>query len=141
MWYLLFFVYYLYNYYMVCALLSHTHHVTMWLSIYVTITLVIWHFPIFLMCSISWLGKMAKSLFIFLFLFLFLLSWIYYIEGSVGKCHSHITGSHSVTSHDRSHDRHGKVVHRPYSSCISSIQKITGITNSHLLFVMGALIF
>jgi len=26
--FLLFSVYYLYNYYMVCALLSHTHHVT-----------------------------------------------------------------------------------------------------------------
>ena len=42
---------------------------------------------------------------------------------SCHKCHSHITRSHNVTSHDESHDRHGKVVHRPYSSCISSIRK------------------
>jgi len=26
----------------------------------------------------------------------------------------------------KSHDNHGKVVHRPYSSCISSIQKLMG---------------
>jgi len=26
-------------------------------------------------------------------------------------------------SHDKSHDRHGKEVHRPYSSCISSVEK------------------
>jgi len=32
---------------------------------------------------------------------------------------------HSVTSHKmKSHDNHGKVVHRPYSSCISSVQEI-----------------
>ena len=28
-----------------------------------------------------------------------------------------------MTSHDGSHDRHGKVVHRPCSSCISSVEK------------------
>ena len=33
--------------------------------------------------------------------------------------------SHHMTSHDRSHDRHGKVVHRPYSSCISSVENLT----------------
>jgi len=54
----------------------------------------------------SSLGKTAKSLFIFLFFsFSFLLSWTCYTEGSVGKVshhkyHSHMTGSHSVTSHD-----------------------------------------
>jgi len=31
-----------------------------------------------------------------------------------------------VMSHDMSHDECGKVVHRPCSSCISSVQKITG---------------
>jgi len=40
--------------------------------------------------------------------------------------HSHITGSHSITLHNESHDKYGKVVHRLCSSCISSIQKITG---------------
>jgi len=34
--------------------------------------------------SLSWLGKMAKSLFIFFF---FLLSWTYCTERYVGKCH------------------------------------------------------
>jgi len=28
----------------------------------------------------------------------------------------------------KSHDRCGKVVHRPCSNCISSVQKITGIS-------------
>ena len=32
---------------------------------------------------------------------------------------------HKVTSHDGSHDKYGKIVHRPYSSCISSIQEIS----------------
>ena len=34
-----------------------------------------------------------------------------------------MTGSQSVTSHDRSYDKYGKVVHRPYSGCISSVEK------------------
>jgi len=33
-------------------------------------------------------------------------------------CYSHMSGCQDVTSHDK----YGKVVHRPYSSCISSIQ-------------------
>jgi len=61
---------------------------------------------------------MTKLLFIFSFLF-FLLSWTYYTEGSMGKCH---VTSHSVTSHDKC----GKVVHRPCSSCISSIENLIG---------------
>ena len=51
---------------------------------------------------------------------------------SCHKCHSHITGSHSITSHDGSHDRHGKVVHRPCSSCISSIENLMGTLLSSL---------
>jgi len=45
---------------------------------------------------------------------------------------SHVThlGYHKVTSHDRSYDEYEKVVHRPYSSCISSIQKIIGTLSS-----------
>jgi len=31
-----------------------------------------------------------------------------------------------MISHDGSHDRCGKTVYRPYSSCISSIENITG---------------
>jgi len=31
--------------------------------------------------------------------------------------------SHHMISHDRSHDKCGKVVHRPCSSCISNIEK------------------
>jgi len=57
-------------------------------------------------------------------LFIFLLSWIYYTEGSAGKCH--ITMSHHMTSHDGPHDRHGKVVHRPCGSCISSVENLMG---------------
>jgi len=32
--------------------------------------------------------------------------------------------SHDGMLHDKSHDECGKVVHRPSSSCISSVQKI-----------------
>ena len=46
--------------------------------------------------------------------------------------HSHMIGSHIITSHDGSHDRHGKVVHRPYSSCISSIENLIGTLSSTL---------
>ena len=42
--------------------------------------------------------------------------------------HSHMTGSHI----DGSHDRHGKVVYRPYGSCISSIENLTGTLSSSL---------
>jgi len=38
--------------------------------------------------------------------------------------------SHHMTSHDGSHDRHGKVVHRLCSSCISSIENLTGTPSS-----------
>ena len=86
--------------------------------------------------KLLWLGKMAKSLFIFLFFsFLFLSSWTYYTEGSVGKCHitwQEVTASHHMTSHDRSHDRHEKVVHRPCSNCISSVENLMGTLLSFL---------
>jgi len=36
---------------------------------------------------------------------------------------SQVTVSHHMMSHDGSHDKCGKVVHRPCSSCISSIGK------------------
>jgi len=86
------------------------------------------------------LAKTAKSLSIFLFfLFFFFLSWTYYTEGSVmsqvSHSHNHMTGSHSVTSHeshDESHDRHGKIVHRPCSSCISSMENLTRTLSSSL---------
>jgi len=35
-------------------------------------------------------------------------------------------------SHDWSHDRHGKIVHRPYSSCISSVENLMGTLSSSL---------
>jgi len=31
-----------------------------------------------------------------------------------------------VMSHNKLYDEYGKVVYRPYSSCISNVQKITG---------------
>ena len=45
----------------------------------------------------------------------------------MGKCHitrQEVTASHHMMSHDWSHDRHGKIVHRPYSSCISSVENL-----------------
>ena len=84
---------------------------------------------------------MAKSLFIFLFFsFLLLLSWTYYTEGSAGKCYvtsvtvtsQEVTASHHMMSHDQSHDRHGKIVHRPCSNCISSVENLMGTLSSSL---------
>jgi len=74
-----------------------------------------------------WLGKTAKSLFIFLFSFFFF--WTYYIRRSVRKYH--ITSVivtwnkyHSIMSHDQVTWGCRKIVHRPCSSCISSIPEI-----------------
>ena len=48
----------------------------------------------------------------------------------MGKCH--ITESH-VTCHTmKSHDNHGKVVHRPCSNCISSVENLMGTVSSSL---------
>ena len=57
------------------------------------------------------------------YLYFFSFSWTYYTKGSVGKCHITIVMSQS---HDRSHDKHEKVVHRLCSSCISSVENLTG---------------
>jgi len=79
---------------------------------------------------------MAKSLFIFLFFsFYFILDLLHRRKCRkvlCHKCHSHMTRSHNFTSHDGSHDRHGKVVHRPCSSCISSIENLMEILLSSL---------
>ena len=54
------------------------------------------------------------------------------------KCHivtitwQEVTALYHMMSHDRSHDRHGKIVHRPYSSCISSIENPMGTLLSFL---------
>ena len=71
------------------------------------------------------------SHYLYFFSFLFLLSWTHYIEGSVGKCHI-VTVSYYMTSHNGSHDRHGKVMHRPCSSCISSIENLMETLSSSL---------
>ena len=105
----------------------------MWLLVYSTTVTV----EVSLLCSfpttvLLWLGKMTKSLFIFVFL----LSWTYYTEESAGKCHitsitqvtvtwQEVPVSHHIMSHDRLYDKYRKVVHRPYSSCISSIENLT----------------
>ena len=50
---------------------------------------------------------------------------------SYHKCHivtvtcQEVTVSHHMISHDWSHDKHGKIVHRPCSSCISSVENLT----------------
>jgi len=45
---------------------------------------------------------------------------------------SHDRKSQHMTSYDGSHDRHGKVVHRLCSSCISSIENLIGTLLSSL---------
>jgi len=85
--------------------------------------------------AVLWLGKMAKSLFIFSFFFF---SGLTTQERSIGK---NITWpkvtksqSHHKWHHIRkSHDDHGKVVHRSCSSCISSIQNWTPLSSSYQL--------
>ena len=72
--------------------------------------------------------NLAKWLshYLYFFSFSFFLSWIYYTEGSAGKCH--ITSvTQGVTM---SHDRHGKIVHRPCSNCISSVENLIGTLSS-----------
>ena len=66
--------------------------------------------------SMSWLGKTAKSLFIFLFFFFTTQ------EGVWESVTPQVSQSHEKKY--ESHMRYGKVVHRPCSSCISSVQKI-----------------
>jgi len=69
----------------------------------------------------------AKLLFIFiLFYFIFLLDLLHkegVHESVTQQCHN--VTCHSMMSHKmKSHDNFGKVVHRPYSNCISSIQEM-----------------
>jgi len=45
---------------------------------------------------------------------------------------SHKSQSHYMMSHDGSHDKCGKVVDRPCSSCISSVGNLTGTLSSSL---------
>jgi len=45
---------------------------------------------------------------------------------SYHKYHNHMIGSHRVMPHGGSHDGCGKTVHRPCSSCISSIENLMG---------------
>ena len=87
----------------------------------------------------SWLGKMAKLLFIFTLLYFFFLDLLHRKEGGKVSCHKghivmviwqEVIASHHMMSHDRLHDKCGKVVHKSYSSCISSIQKIIGTLSS-----------
>ena len=49
----------------------------------------------------------------FIFFFHFFSFWTYYTRKECRK-----------VSHDNSHDKYGKIVHKPCGSCISSIQEI-----------------
>ena len=96
---------------------------------------------------ITWQNSLVIIYISFLFFsFAFILDLLHRRECrkvSHHKCHSHMTGSHSITSHDVtvshhmmshdwSHDRHGKIVHRPYSSCISSVENLIETLSSSL---------
>ena len=76
------------------------------------------------------LAKTAKSLSIFLFFFFFFSFYLGLttqkeVRESVMSQVSHKSQSHHMMSHNESHDRHGKKVHRPCSSCISSVENLT----------------
>ena len=47
------------------------------------------------------------------------------VTSQVSQSHDR-KSQHHMMSHDESHDKCGKVVHRLCSSCISSVQKIMG---------------
>jgi len=85
---------------------------------------------------LSWLGKMAKVIIYFSFSFLFL-SGLTTQGWSMRKYH--ITKCHRVTGlwvtvrwyhMTKSHGNHGKIVHRPGSSCISSRGNLIGTPSS-----------
>jgi len=93
-------------------------------------------------CCYDLAKRLSYYLYFFSFLFLF-----FYLGLTTQKevresimsqvSHSHITwqkvtASHHMMSHDKSHDRHGKEVHRPCSSCISSVENLTGTLSSSL---------
>jgi len=76
---------------------------------------------------------MAKSLFIFLFFFFSFRLTTHKESGKVSchKCHtnhSHIIvmASCHMMSHDESYDGYEKIVYRPCSSCISSLENLIG---------------
>jgi len=92
--------------------------------------------PLYTMCHdlAKWLSHYLYF-FSFLFLFFYLrLTTQKGVQESVMSqvSQSHTPGSHSIISHDWSYDRCGKIVHRPCSSCISSIENLMGTLSSSL---------
>jgi len=85
---------------------------------------------------LSWLGKTAKSLSIFLFFYLGLITQK---EVSCHKCHTTTVTWQEVTvsHHMMSHDRCGRIVHRPCSSYISSVENLTGTLSSSLCLMLN----
>ena len=103
-----------------------------------------------IICRVWWsillpCHDLAKQLSYYLFFFSFLFLFFYLgltiqkevwesVMSQVSHSHSHMTGkvtvSYHMMSHDRSHDRCEKEVHRPCSSCISSIENLTGTLSS-----------
>ena len=77
------------------------------------------------------LDKIAKSLFkFFFFSFYFILDLLHRREyGKVSHSHSYMIEV-MMSHHMMSHNRHGKIVHRPCSSCISSIENLMGTLSS-----------
>ena len=59
-------------------------------------------------------------------------SVILQVSHSHGVIWQEVTVSHHMMSHDGSHDRHGKVVHRLCSNCISSVENLMGTLLSSL---------
>ena len=52
------------------------------------------------------------------------------VISQVSHSHGHMIGSHRMMSYDGSHDECGKMVHRPCSSCISSVENLTETLSS-----------
>jgi len=84
-------------------------------------------------CRYHNLAKQLSYYLYFLF-FSFILDLLHrreYRKVSHHKCHTSHSHSHMM-SHDGSHNKCRKVVHRPCSSCISNIENLTGTLLSSL---------
>ena len=73
--------------------------------------------------SITTCHDLAKRLSYYLYFFSFLFFFLNLLHRREYRKVSH-SHSHMVL-HDRSHDKHGKVVHRSYNSCISSVENLS----------------
>jgi len=72
------------------------------------------------------------SHYLYFFFFYFILDLLHKRECGKVLCHKVTWQRVTMSYHMISHNRCGKIVHRPYSSCISSIENLMGTLSSSL---------